>query len=222
MWPCHTTNWLRLLVNLTALLLHALPQNLYTLCAQCSHHSGTTLLTRVHHRALHAPPAEPSLKTQLRALYKRVHPDLFQQHPEAQAENSRSFQLLQEYLHAAQRGGGQRGGVLVPYRFVFFLHPETHHQQVQAPQRINGADHPTLKRVDLVLPPPTSAPIVAGAMPRTALVGLKRILEVALGLWRRMFVEKALYCGVANHFCVGQRWSTGMRAGSRVCAAQRR
>lgn len=65
------------------------------------------------------------MKSKLRELYKRIHPDLFHQHPEAQAENSRSFQLLQEYLDAALQGGGERGGVLLPYRFVFYLHNDS-------------------------------------------------------------------------------------------------
>ena len=39
--------------------------------------------------------APPSLRSKLRELYKRVHPDLFGAHAEARLANERSFQLLQ-------------------------------------------------------------------------------------------------------------------------------
>jgi hypothetical protein len=35
------------------------------------------------------------LKHALRALYKKVHPDLFHEYPEEKAENEKSFKLLQ-------------------------------------------------------------------------------------------------------------------------------
>jgi hypothetical protein len=37
----------------------------------------------------------PTLKAALRELYKRVHPDLFSDHPAERDENERSFKLLQ-------------------------------------------------------------------------------------------------------------------------------
>ncbi|KAK9862834.1 hypothetical protein WJX84_006695, partial [Apatococcus fuscideae] len=61
-----------------------------------------------------------NLKTQLRELYKLIHPDLFHAHPPAQKENERSFKLLQEYLDAGKRGGNPAAAAL-PYNFKFFL-----------------------------------------------------------------------------------------------------
>ena len=40
----------------------------------------------------------PELKLQLRELYKRVHPDLFHDHPLAREANEHSFKLLQVML----------------------------------------------------------------------------------------------------------------------------
>eukprot|EP00898_Chlorokybus_atmophyticus_P002156 jgi/Chlat1/2941/Chrsp2S04642 len=40
----------------------------------------------------------PTVKAQLRALYRRVHPDLFQGRDEQQRVNTHSFKLLQQYL----------------------------------------------------------------------------------------------------------------------------
>lgn len=42
----------------------------------------------------------PALKSQLRELYKRIHPDRFHAFPPARDTNERSFKLLQEYLAA--------------------------------------------------------------------------------------------------------------------------
>ena len=42
----------------------------------------------------------PSLKTQIRELYKRVHPDKFHGFPPARDANEKSFKMLQEYLAA--------------------------------------------------------------------------------------------------------------------------
>ena len=51
-------------------------------------------------RELHGEAAAPpSLRSKLRELYKRVHPDLFQNHAEARQANERSFQLLQVGSH---------------------------------------------------------------------------------------------------------------------------
>ena len=211
MWPYHNTmlvdRWrpIAKLLNTSpaALFLHTLPRNLHTLYLHDIHHDGMELPLRTctfswGHRTLHAapaPPDAPTLKTKLRALYKRVHPDLFQQHPEAQAENSRSFKLLQEYLDTAQHGGGE-AGVLVPYRFVFFLHegdqqplpcsedddqqplPCSEDDDADNGHQRTDSDTVALRRVALVLPPPARSPRVPGTLPRAALVGLKKILEV--------------------------------------------
>jgi hypothetical protein len=46
-------------------------------------------------------------------------------HPRPQAENQRSFQLLQEYLDLAKREPGDAGpAARTPYRFRFFLRPQ--------------------------------------------------------------------------------------------------
>ena len=42
----------------------------------------------------------PSLKTQIRELYKRIHPDKFHGFPPARDANEKSFKMLQEYLTA--------------------------------------------------------------------------------------------------------------------------
>jgi len=72
-----------------------------------------------------APPgaAAPTLKAALKALFLRVHPDLFTEWPAEQAENQRSFQLLQEYLDQAKRAPDDGPAGRVPYRFRFFLRP---------------------------------------------------------------------------------------------------
>lgn len=62
--------------------------------------------------------ARPTLKGQLRLLFKLIHPDLFHNQPLEQAINQNSFQLLQEYLDAAKGGGNYRQR---PYHFVFFI-----------------------------------------------------------------------------------------------------
>lgn len=43
---------------------------------------------------------KPSLKTQLRELYKRIHPDRFHGFPPAREANEKSFKMLQEFLAA--------------------------------------------------------------------------------------------------------------------------
>ena len=45
-----------------------------------------------------------STKVSLQRVWRRVHPDLFQQHPHAQATNQRSMQELNAFLDAASRG----------------------------------------------------------------------------------------------------------------------
>ena len=45
---------------------------------------------------------KPSLKSQLRELYKRIHPDRFHGFPPARDANEKSFKMLQEYLTAGK------------------------------------------------------------------------------------------------------------------------
>lgn len=45
-----------------------------------------------------------NVKAQLRELYKKVHPDLFQNHEQARDANEKSFKLLQVGFSAAISG----------------------------------------------------------------------------------------------------------------------
>ena len=47
--------------------------------------------------------SKPSLKSQLRELYKLIHPDRFHGFPPARDANEKSFKMLQEYLAAGDR-----------------------------------------------------------------------------------------------------------------------
>eukprot|EP00249_Psilotum_nudum_P011928 c23471_g1_i1 orf=110-1600(+) len=79
----------------------------------------------------------PTLKGELRRLFKLVHPDLYHNRPVEQATNQRSFQLLQEYLNAAKgHGNPQR----FAYHFEFFVRQD--------------ADTENLRKVEVSLPPP--------------------------------------------------------------------
>lgn len=49
----------------------------------------------------HAPL--PTLKAQLRELYKRIHPDTFHDHPEARDANEHSFKALQVVIEIPQQ-----------------------------------------------------------------------------------------------------------------------
>ncbi|WIA28829.1 hypothetical protein OEZ86_011358 [Tetradesmus obliquus] len=102
-----------------------------------------------------------NLKSALRQLYKRVHPDLFTDYPAEQAENERSFKLLQDYLHQA-RSPSQGPASRVAYHFRFFLLPQPHGLDVEEepqepPSQAAAADAPPgpqFQRVQLSLPPP--------------------------------------------------------------------
>ncbi|MCO5594278.1 hypothetical protein L7F22_048306 [Adiantum nelumboides] len=81
--------------------------------------------------------ARPTLKSQLRLLFKLIHPDLFHNQLLEQAINQNSFQLLQEYLDAAKGGKSYKRP---SYHFVFFIRQE--------------AAVENLKKVEVSLPPP--------------------------------------------------------------------
>lgn len=97
---------------------------------------------------------KPTLKAQLRLLFKLIHPDLFHNQPLEQAINQNSFQLLQEYLSAAKGGGSYKQHA---YHFVFFIR--------------EGAAVESLKKVEISLPPPqvryTSEKMTADLLPTT-------------------------------------------------------
>lgn len=80
----------------------------------------------------------PTVKEQLRALYKMVHPDLFHRDPVAKAANESSFQLLQEYLNFSSDDETQPKSSL--FTFSFYT-------------RVEGGNG--TKKVDICLPPPS-------------------------------------------------------------------
>ncbi|DBA76668.1 hypothetical protein WJX79_007357 [Trebouxia sp. C0005] len=105
-----------------------------------------------------ATASKPSLKSQLRELYKRIHPDKFHGFPPARDANEKSFKMLQEYLTAAKQG--DLGTAALPYNFVFYLHQS---QDQTSQQKAAAADAATqqggavsngLHKVSLTLPPP--------------------------------------------------------------------
>jgi hypothetical protein len=65
----------------------------------------------------------PTMEAHLRKLYMKVHPDLFVAHPEARAENEKSFQLLSEFLGAVKNPDAGRGGVGKVFQLTFHLRP---------------------------------------------------------------------------------------------------
>ena len=69
----------------------ALHKALEILCDQ----RGTTYSAGCHRWIASKAKGAPELKLQLRELYKRVHPDLFHDHPLARDANEHSFKLLQ-------------------------------------------------------------------------------------------------------------------------------
>ena len=80
----------------------------------------------------------PTVKDQLRALYKMVHPDLFHQDPVAKAANESSFQLLQEYLSLSSEDDPRTNSSL--FNFSFYTKAE------------EGSGS---RKVDISLPPPS-------------------------------------------------------------------
>ncbi|GAQ90460.1 Hypothetical protein KFL_006420060 [Klebsormidium nitens] len=92
----------------------------------------------------------PTIKSQLRMLYKRVHPDLFHGHPAERATNERSFKLLQEYLSVAHEGSHSPSR---HFRFEFFLHPS----EETPPPAPTSERTPNLEKVEVALPPPRHA-----------------------------------------------------------------
>ena len=73
----------------------ALHRALQFLCEQPAH--SVSAGSQRRWAASEAGP-KPELKLQLRELYKRVHPDLFHDHPLARDANEHSFKLLQVLL----------------------------------------------------------------------------------------------------------------------------
>lgn len=109
-----------------------------------------------------ATASKPSLKTQLRELYKRIHPDRFHGFPPARDANEKSFKMLQEYLAAARQG--DQGFAALPYHFVFYLHQSPASAQATQPLQSSPVQ-PTatqqpdalpdgMHKVALTLPPP--------------------------------------------------------------------
>ena len=92
-----------------------------------------------------------SLKSLLRRLYLKVHPDLFADAPQEQATNQRSFVLLREYLSLLESDAEPQGRAQA-FDFVFWLRrspddgPDASAAEVEP-----GAG---LRRVAVKLPPP--------------------------------------------------------------------
>ena len=92
-----------------------------------------------------------SLKSLLRKLYLKVHPDLFTDAPQEQATNQRSFVLLREYLSLLESDAEPQGRAQA-FDFVFWLRrspddgPDT-----SAAEAEPGAG---LRRVAIKLSPP--------------------------------------------------------------------
>ncbi|KAG2434061.1 hypothetical protein HXX76_007789 [Chlamydomonas incerta] len=100
------------------------------------------------------------LRSALRALYKRVHPDLFQDSAIAKAENERSLKLLHEYLALARGGDGRSPAARLPYRFVFYMREAPSAGPVAAEQQAAGSARPATPplrpRAGETGPPPRS------------------------------------------------------------------
>ncbi|KAL3142705.1 hypothetical protein ABBQ38_003006 [Trebouxia sp. C0009 RCD-2024] len=99
----------------------------------------------------------PSLKTQIRELYKRIHPDKFHGFPPARDANEKSFKMLQEYLAVAKEG--DQGTAALPYHFVFYLHQAHAQRDTFKPPQPSAAPHTEpvpngLHKISLTLPPP--------------------------------------------------------------------
>ena len=89
-----------------------------------------------------AKSGDTSLKSQLRALYRLVHPDLFHDAQVEKETNEVSFKALQEYLNADDSGFHQPGAC----RIEFYLR--------QPPPEAGGPEPASFRKVDLTLPPP--------------------------------------------------------------------
>ena len=104
--------------------------------------SGDTSLIRWFASGSAAKSGDTSLKSQLRALYRLVHPDLFHDAQVEKETNEVSFKALQEYLNADDSGFHQPGAC----RIEFYLR--------QPPPEAGGPEPASFRKVDLTLPPP--------------------------------------------------------------------
>lgn len=95
------------------------------------------------------------LKASLRALYKQIHPDLFQLRPEAKADNEKSFKLLQEYLEQA-KAQNMHSISRSAFKFIFHLH--------------DLSEGSGLRKVEVTLPPPSPAPHYRSGVPFTTVL----------------------------------------------------
>jgi len=92
-----------------------------------------------------------SLKSLLRKLYLKVHPDLFADSPQEQATNQRSFVLLREYLSLLESDAEPQGRAQA-FDFVFWLRRSPDDSpDADAAEAEPGAG---LRRVAIKLPPP--------------------------------------------------------------------
>eukprot|EP00879_Flechtneria_rotunda_P018445 GHRR01019348.1.p1 GENE.GHRR01019348.1~~GHRR01019348.1.p1 ORF type:complete len:302 (+),score=65.39 GHRR01019348.1:201-1106(+) len=121
------------------------------------------------------------LKAALRQLYKRVHPDLFTGYPVEQAENERSFKLLQDYLHQARTTRPSLGPTSrTAYHFKFYLTPEDTETSESLAAPSNSASA-SLHLVQQTLAPPEPSRPTPGHLSPAVVKALGKLLT-ACGL----------------------------------------
>ncbi|GBG76189.1 hypothetical protein CBR_g21938 [Chara braunii] len=119
-----------------------------------------------------------TLKSQLRVLYKLVHPDLFQDRPTERAANEKSFKLLQEYLSQAQSGSRTLAS---EFKFEFYLRPPPASEDAEEEHNSLGEkpEESDLQRVLVSLPGPE--PCFSGEISTATRRSLRRLL-IACGV----------------------------------------
>ena len=97
---------------------------------------------------------EREIKSKMRQLYKRVHPDLFHDYPEAKEENEKSFKLLQQFISDSNTQYGDRRAHM--FQFKFYLKSKTNDSTQGS--KFSGAtavgDLGSLQLVDVALQQP--------------------------------------------------------------------
>ena len=111
---------------------------------------AAALVRRARCFASQPEAAAVPLKSLLRQLYLKVHPDLFTDSPQEQATNQRSFVLLREYLSLLESSAEPQGRAQA-FEFVFWLRRSPGDGPEAAAEAEPGAG---LRRVAVKLPPP--------------------------------------------------------------------
>eukprot|EP00877_Chromochloris_zofingiensis_P009526 jgi/Chrzof1/4827/Cz15g00240.t1 len=145
-------------------------------------HSGSTQLGQLS--GFSSKSNKPTLKSALRSLYKKVHPDLFTDFPAEKAENERSFKLLQEYLSAARATGPSGPADRTAFRFCFYVRKEdaalAEIEDVTTDEDQNAtADEPSpssFQKCEVILPPPERAIPGTDYLPPSVNKALRKLL----------------------------------------------